>query len=244
MMRHPFFASPRPLVFAHRGGSALAPENTMAAFDHAIALGADGLELDVHLSSDQAVVVHHDSTLDRTTRLTGPIAHRTHRELTAAAVPLLADVLERHPIARVIVEMKVNSAALARATVEVVRAARAEHRVCLGSMGYRVLSAARSLDPAIATSASREEVRWALYRSWCGWPRTEAAYHGYQVPEQSGATRVVSPRFVRHAHRAGLSVQVWTVDAEADAKRLLDWGVDALITDRPDLIIPLCRSRR
>ena len=231
-------------MFAHRGGSRLAPENTMAAFDHALALGADGLELDVHLSSDGVVVVHHDSTLDRTTRLTGPVADRTRRELSAAAVPLLADVLERHPAARVIVEMKVNSAELARAVVDVVRASKAEDRVCLGSFGYRVLSEVRSLDPAIATSASREEVRWALYRSWCGWARATSAYQGYQIPERSGATRVVSPRFVRAAHRAGLGVQVWTVDTEGDARRLLDWGVDALITDRPDVIIPVCRSRR
>lgn len=243
-MRHPFFASSRPLVFAHRGGSALAPENTMAAFDNAMAHGADGLELDVHLSRDGAVVVHHDSTLDRTTSLGGPIAAGTRRELAAAGVPSLADVLARHRNARVIIEMKANTAALASATVEAVRVSKAVDRVCLGSFGYRVLRAARSLDPAIATSASREEVRWALYRSWCGWPRARAAYQGYQVPERSGAMRVVSPRFVEHAHAAGLSVQVWTVDTEADARRLLDWGVDALITDRPDVIIPICRSRR
>src|SRR5437667_4798324 len=88
-VRHPFFASPRPLVFAHRGGSALAPENTMAAFDSGLAHGADGLELDVHLSRDGTVVVHHDSTLDRTTRLRGRIADRTADELRRAAVPTL-----------------------------------------------------------------------------------------------------------------------------------------------------------
>src|SRR3954471_9303999 len=80
-VRHPFFVSPRPLVFAHRGGGALAPENTMAAFDNGIALGADGLELDVHLSVDGHVVVHHDQTLERTTALAGPIAARTAAEL-------------------------------------------------------------------------------------------------------------------------------------------------------------------
>ena len=81
MLRHPFFASSRPLVFAHRGGSALAPENTIAAFDNGLALGADGLELDVHLSRDGVVVVHHDRTLHRTTALRGPIAERTADEL-------------------------------------------------------------------------------------------------------------------------------------------------------------------
>lgn len=243
-MPHPFFASSDPLVFAHRGGGALARENTMAAFDNGLALGADGLELDVHLSHDGVVVVHHDSTLDRTTSLRGPIADRGVRELAAVGVPTLADVLARHRQARVIVEMKVNTVALARAAVDVVHAADAVDRVCLGSFGLRALRAVRALDPRIATSASREEVRWALYRSWCRWPPPRVPYAGFQVPERSGRTRVISPRFVELAHAAGLRVQVWTVDTEADANRLLDWGADALITDRPDVIIPICRSRR
>ena len=242
-MQHPFFASTRPLVFAHRGGSALAPENTMSAFDNAVALGADGLELDVHLSRDGVVVVHHDRTLERTTNLRGPIANRTADELARAAVPTLEEVLRRHREVRVIVEMKVNDAALAAAVVSTITRAGAVERVCVGSFGTSVLRDVRRLEPALATSASREEVRWALYRSWCRWPVSRAAYRGYQVPENAGTTRVVSPRFVQYAHDKGLGVQVWTVDSESDARRLIGWGVDALITDRPDLIVPLCRPR-
>jgi glycerophosphoryl diester phosphodiesterase len=238
-VRHPFFVSRRPLVFAHRGGSALAPENTMAAFDNGLAHGADGLELDVHLSRDGGVVVHHDRTLDRTTRLRGPIAERTTGELRAAAVPTLAEVLTRHRDVRVIVELKVNSEELARAAVDVVRQADAVDRVCFGAFGWRVLRSVRAIEPAIATSAAREEARWALYRSRCRWPVTRVAYGGYQVPELAGRTRVVSERFVRDAHRADLAVQVWTVDTEEAARRLLAWGVDGLITDRPDVVVPL-----
>ena len=241
-MRHPFFVSSRPLVFAHRGGSALAPENTIAAFDNGLALGADGLELDVRFSRDGAVVVHHDRTLDRTTALRGPLADRTVDELQRAGVPLLADVLARYREVRIIVEMKMNRPELAAAVLEVIRHADAVERVCLGSFGWRVLRAARALEPRVATSAAREEVRWALYRSWCRWPVSRVAYDGYQVPERSGATRVVSPRFVEGAHQAGLGVQVWTVDSEEDARRLIGWGVDALITDRPDRIVPLVSS--
>src|SRR3979411_1245889 len=102
-MRHPFFDSSRPLVFAHRGGSALAPENTMAAFANGLALPADGLELDVHLSRDGAPVVHHDRTLDRTTTLRGPLAARSADDLRRADVPLLAEVLARYRDARIIV---------------------------------------------------------------------------------------------------------------------------------------------
>jgi glycerophosphoryl diester phosphodiesterase len=241
-MRHPFFAAPRPLVFAHRGGSALKPENTIEAFDHGIALGCDGLELDVHLSRDGHVVVHHDRLLDRTTSLTGPLIARTADELQTARVPLLADVLGRYRSVRVIIEMKVNSAGFAERVVEVIRAAGAIDRVCLGSFGRRVLRAARALEPRVATSAAREEVRWALYRSWCGWPVSRVGYAGYQVPEFSGRTRVVSRRFVAGAHASGLGVQVWTVDSIDEARRLLAWGVDALITDRPDIIVPLVRA--
>jgi glycerophosphoryl diester phosphodiesterase len=238
---HAFFSSSRPLIFAHRGGAGLAPENTIAAFDKGMALGADGLELDVRLTRDGVVVVHHDPTLTRTTGLRGELAGRTAGELQPAGVPTLASVLRRYRDARVIVEMKVNTAEFARAVVEVVRGAGAVDRVCLGSFGWRVLHAARQFEPAIATSASRVEVRWALYRSWCRWPVKSRVYAAYQVPEFAGATRVVSPRFIRHAHEAGLGVQVWTVDSEQDARRLLEWGVDGLITDRPDRIVPLVR---
>ena len=250
------------MLFAHRGGGGLAPENTLAAFDNGIALGADGLELDVHLARDGVAVVHHDATLERTTNLRGAVVDRTADELASAdagyrfcrdgerpfrgrgiGVPALADVLARYRDARLIIELKVNSPELARAVVAEVRTARAIDRVCLGSFGLRVLRAARALAPEIATSAGREEVRWALYRSWCRWPIRGVSYGGYQVPEWSGLTHVVSPRFVAAAHRAGLAVQVWTVDSEADARRLLDWGADALISDRPDVVAPIVRAR-
>lgn len=257
-----FFAASRPLTFAHRGGSALAPENTLAAFDNGLKLGADGLELDVRLSSDGRVVVHHDATLDRTTNLHGRVEQFTADELEHAdagfhfqrdglrpfrgqgiGVSTLATVLERYRDIPIIIEMKVNSAELARAVVDTVRAASAVDRVCLGSFGLRVLRAARQLLPAVATSAAREEVRWALYRSRLRWPVRRARYAGYQVPEMAGGTRVVSQRFVKDAHTAGLPVQVWTVDTADAANRLLDWKVDALITDRPDVIPPLVKAR-
>jgi glycerophosphoryl diester phosphodiesterase len=91
--------------------------------------------------------------------------------------------------------------------------------------------------PRIATSACHPEVRLALFRSWLGLPVRHPVYGGYQVPEEAGTTRVVSPRFVRDAHRAGLKVQVWTVDTRFDMDRLLGWGVDGLISNRPDVAV-------
>jgi glycerophosphoryl diester phosphodiesterase len=261
-MKHEFFRAPRPRVFAHRGGAALAPENTMAAFDRGLALGADGLEIDVRLSRDGVVVVHHDATLARTTDCPRAVRDLTADELAAVdagfrfehdgcfpyrgkgiGVPTLAAVLERHASAPVVIELKVNDRRLAEAAVDVVRKAGAVERVCIGSFDRGVLRAVRLLDPRIATSAAREEVRWALYRSWCRWPSRRTAYSGYQVPEWSGRTRIVSPRFVRMAQAAGLGVQVWTVNDEAEGERLLRWGVNDLISDRPDVLVPLVRRR-
>jgi len=258
---HPFFAHAAPRVFAHRGGSGLAPENTIAAFDNGLALGADGLELDVHLSRDGVPVVHHDASLDRTTDLRGAIAARDAAELGRAdaayafrqgaaypfrgrgwGVPRLSDVLSRYRDVPIIIELKVNAKEMAEAAVREVRAAAASDRVCFGAFGLTVLRAVRRLAPDIATSAAREEVRFALYRSWCRWPVARVGYSGFQVPEVAGRTRIVTPRFVADAHRADLGVQVWTVDTADGAKRLLEWGVDALITDRPDLVVPIVKS--
>lgn len=241
-MVHTFFASPRPLVFAHRGGAALAPENTLVAFEQAVSLGADGIELDVRASKDGRVVVHHDETLDRTTRLRGPVNRVLADELAGADVPELSAVLRACRDVRVIVEIKVNEPEFGRLVVEELRKADAIERTCVGGFRGTVLRAVRNLEASLATSAAREEVRLALYRSWVRWPVMRPSYAGYQVPERSGTTRVVSKQFISDAHRAGLGVQVWTVNEEADARRLLDWGVDALITDRPDLMVPLVRD--
>src|SRR6202521_5569038 len=137
---HSFFDSARPLVFAHRGGAGLAPENTCAAFDRGLALGADGLELDVRLSRDGVVVVHHDRTLERTTNLRGPLAGFEADELARAdagyrfghqdarpfrglgiGIPSLDAVLSRYPETRLIIDMKENAVALARATLDAIR---------------------------------------------------------------------------------------------------------------------------
>jgi len=261
-------------VFAHRGGAALRPENTIAAFDHGLSLGADGLEFDVRLSRDGVVVVHHDPTVERTTNGRGPIAALTAAELarldagyTFAAqpngdqvardtttpypyrgagigVPTLRDVLQRFRDAALIIELKVDDPELAHRTIDEVRSAGAIDRVALGSFGTRVLRAARAYEPRILTGSSREETRFALYRSWCRWPVRQPNYDAFQVPEIAGTTRVVSPRFVEYAHRAGVAVQVWTVNLAQDMTRLLDWGVDGIISDRPDIAVAVVRARQ
>jgi glycerophosphoryl diester phosphodiesterase len=255
------FDPSRPLVLAHRGGSALRPENTMAAFEHGAALGAHGFECDVHLSLDGEPVVIHDATLDRTTDATGPVAARTADELSRVdachrfgeahgapyrglgfGVPRLREVLARFPSACFVLELKGADPAVGVAAVRLVRALGALDRVCFGGFDDGVVGAARREDASAITSAATDEIRWSLYRAWVGLPPRAPQFRGYQVPERYAGTRVVTRRFVRVMRKAGLPVQVWTVNREPDMRRLLDWGVQALITDVPDVAVPVVRD--
>jgi glycerophosphoryl diester phosphodiesterase len=255
------------MVFGHRGGAGLRPENTMAAFEHGAACGADGFELDVRLARDGEVVVIHDDTLERTTDARGPVASMTADELAAVdagarfreedgapfrgqgfGVPRLRDVLRRFPGLHHVVELKGDDPAVGRAAAAVAREEGALARVCFGGFTDAVVQAARAAAPDVVTSAATEEIRWALYRSWIGLAPRAPQYAGFQVPERYGPTVVVTRRFVRLMRRAGLFVQVWTVNRREDLTRLLDWGVHGVITDVPDLAVPAvrdwCASRR
>ncbi len=251
------FQSDRPLIFAHRGGAKLAPENTMAAIDNGMRLGADGLEIDVQLSADGVPVVIHDQTLDRTTDRVGPVSSLTAAELARVdagyrfevdgqhpfrgqgiGVPVLDDVLAKYPDTRVIIEMKGGQPELARAVAASIRKADAVHRICVGSFHQGSIDAIRAEHPDVITSASQHEARWTLHRSWVRWPWiSRQPYVAFQVPEYAGRMRVVSRGFVRQVHKQGHVLQVWVVNERDDIRRLLDWGVDGIISDRPDIAV-------
>jgi glycerophosphoryl diester phosphodiesterase len=261
MTEHPWVARARRAgdrltVFAHRGGAGLAPENTCGAFRQAASLGVDGCELDVRLSKDGEVVVIHDATLDRTSDADGPVSALTAAELgrvdagfrfgadagfpwrgRGEGVPRLADVLAEHPALPFIVEVKGDDPAVAEAAVAVVRRAGALDRVCFGGFADVTLAAVRAAEPGVCTSAATEEIRRALYKSYVWFPFGRIAYQALQVPEASNGTRIVSRRFIRLAHRAGCVLHVWTVNTPDDVVRLKAWGVDGVITDRPDMAL-------
>ena len=256
---HPHLRVPGrpPIIYAHRGGAALRPENTIVAFDHGLSFGVDGLELDVHLSRDGVVVVHHDETLERTTSGRGRVSARTIDEIErldagywfhpagggppypyrdqGIGVPRLGAVLRRYPGIPIIIELKSSDPELAHRTLDDVRAADAVDRVVIGSFYWRALHHARKHEPRVRTGSSREETRLALYKSYLRWPLGRPPFQEFQVPECVGRTTVVSPRFIAHAHRAGVPVKVWTVDDRQTMERLITWGVDGLISDRPDV---------
>jgi glycerophosphoryl diester phosphodiesterase len=234
----------RRFTIAHRGGSKLRPENTMAAFDHAVSIGVDAIELDVHLSRDGHAVVIHDPTLNRTTTGTGPVADFSAEELLAFNVPTLKSVLERHREMPFMIELKQEAPEMIRAVARAVDESHAGERVSFGSFSHAALTLLRATG-WVLTSASVPEVTSALIRSKCFLrPSRSRAYQLFQIPEiTSTGTRVVTPRFVKLARAAGLPVQVWVVDTAADVQRLLGWGVTGFITDRPDVVMNALRQR-
>lgn len=258
----PYFAG-APLLIAHRGGGGLAPENTIEAFRRAVEWWrADVLELDVRLTRDGEAVVFHDATLDRTTDGRGRVSeHRLSeiRRLDAGArfapaggggapfrgrgvrVPTLEEVLRTFPVTRINIEIKdVHGAPR---VLESVREARAEQRVLIAA-GERAARPPRSEWPHAVSAAGEEVRRFLIHHRLRAlrWHRCDV--DALQVPERQGRIRIVTPRFVRDAHRSNLPVHVWTVDEEADMRRLLDWGVDGIVTDRPDRLARVLHEAR
>ena len=240
---------------AHRGGSRLAPENTIEAFRGAVEdWAADVLEMDVRLTSDGRVVVIHDATLDRTTDGTGAVARTPWpelRELDAGyhfvdldgersfrgkgvRVPLFEEVLDAFPKTRLNVESKAPEAA--GPLVDLIESRGARHRVLVAAEYEPTRRDARGYRGPWGASRSHVAPFWLLFRVPLAWrwavPRADA----FQVPETTGPLRVVTPAFVAAAHRANIPVHVWTVDDPDDMRRLLDWGVDGIQTDRPDVL--------
>ncbi len=256
----PYLTHTRPLFFAHRGGAALAPENTLAAYENGVRLGADVLELDVHTTRDGETVVIHDPTVDRTTDGHGAVAGFTLAELKrldagyrftpdggqtypyrgkGVTIPTLRKVFERFPDRRVNIDLKQDTPTSSARLWELIQEAGAEDRVLVGSFEPQTIAAFRRItEGRVATAASPPEVRNLLLIGTLlrlpGWLRP--TYDALQVPEVHRGIRVVSPGSIAAAHRLGIAVHVWTVDDRATMDRLLDWGVDGLMSDRPDIL--------
>jgi glycerophosphoryl diester phosphodiesterase len=249
-------------AIAHRGGAALRPENTLAAFDHAVALGCDGVECDVHLSRDGEPVVIHDATLDRTTSRTGAVGALTAAELARVdagfrfgvdgafpfrgqglGVPTLAELLDRHPALAVVIEIKGDRAETAERVLAAIRNARAEARVIVGGFSQEALDVIRRLAPEVPTGASSDECRAGIQSAAAGQSIARGRFRVFQAPIRYDGQRAFGAGFVRAARAAGLPVQVWVVDDPAEMRELLDWGVTGLISDRPDVAANIVRPK-
>ncbi|MEX1182346.1 MAG: glycerophosphodiester phosphodiesterase [Gemmatimonadota bacterium] len=261
MPRHTVLAG-APLLIAHRGGSGLAPENTLTAFRSAADVwAADMIELDVHATADRRCVVIHDPAVDRTTNGAGTVARLTLAELQAldaghrftrdggatfpfrdrgVRIPTIDEVLEVLPTMRFTIEVK--AAAAQTPLFAAIERSGARDRVI--AAGMHVRNRTQFPEYRGAVSASVEELRryYVKHRLGLGrWTRPRADV--VQIPEEWDGRRVISQRLVRDLAAQGVPVHVWTIDDPADMHRLLDWGVEGLITDRPDTLAAVLYER-
>ncbi|HEV7907787.1 MAG TPA: glycerophosphodiester phosphodiesterase family protein [Pseudonocardiaceae bacterium] len=249
--RHPYLTGPHPRAFAHRGwhlDDLTGMENSLSSFRRAAQEGYRYLETDVHATSDGVVVVHHDDVLDRTTDGTGRVDSQPWSAVSQARVggrePVarLEDVLEDLPDAFFNIDVKSDSAV--DPILALLRRTNALHRVCLASFSDNRLARLRRLaGPRLLTSMGPRSAGalWASGRV----PVVGLAVRGQvaQVPVTQGRLTVVDQRFVRAAHRRSLEVHVWTIDEQEQMGALLDLGVDGLVTDRPDVLREVLRTR-
>lgn len=229
-------------IWAHRGASAYAPENTLPAFALAQDLGADGIELDVQLSADGEVVVIHDETLDRTTDATGAVAGRTLAELRAldaangmgafqgTPVPSLAEVLDLVKPGRMAVNVELKTSVefypgLERAALDVIAASGLVERVIVSSFNHYTLKTVQQIDPGIRVGLLFSEV---LYLPW----EYAVEFGAVAIHPHVGFLRI--PGAVEYAHAAGVQVNTWTANTDDDLRAALATGVDAVITNFPD----------
>lgn len=240
----PYLDHPGPIAFAHRGGAPGCPdgllENTMPAFAAAVELGYRYLETDVHATADGVLVAFHDAHLDRLTDGTGPIAdlpwRRVRQALVGGREPIVRfdELLATWPHVRINVDAKHDGAVAPLATA--VHRAGATDRVGVAAFSDRRLARLRaSLGPRACLAAGPRAVAALRATSLVG-----RAWRGdadcVQVPVRAGRITVVDRRFVVAAHRAGLAVHVWTIDDAQEMRRLLDLGVDGIMTDRPAVL--------
>lgn len=235
---YPFLDWPGPLAFAHRGGASEAPENTMPAFEHAVRLGYRYIETDAHVTADGVLIAFHDDRLDRVTDRTGVIAELPWREVKEAKVdgrepiPLLEDLLAAWPEVRVNVDPKQD--AVAEPLAAAILRSDAVDRVCVGAFSDKRIATVKALvGPGLCTSMGPREVARLVSASRGGPGRGGVLSPCAQVPARQGRVALVTSRFVAEAHRIGVQVHVWTVDDPTEMARLLDLGVDGVMTDRP-----------
>ncbi|MFB7500256.1 glycerophosphodiester phosphodiesterase [Streptomyces sp. NPDC056161] len=246
--RHPYLDHPGPIPFAHRGGAADGLENTVAQFRRAVGLGYRYIETDVHRTADGKLVAFHDDTLDRVTDGAGRIADlpwsavRDARVAGSEPVPLFEELLETFPEVRWNVDLKAEPTL--RPFLDLVERTDCWDRICVGSFSEgRVVRAQRRAGPRLATSFGTRGVLGLRLRSWGLPAAVRRSAVAAQVPESQSGIPVVDRRFVRAAHARGLQVHVWTVNEPERMHRLLDLGVDGIMTDHIDTLRKVMEDR-
>lgn len=249
----PFACFPRPLLFGHRGASARAPENTLRAFELAVEAGVDVLEMDVHLSCDGVVVVHHDASLDRTTNATGLVRELSWSELrrldagyrfrrpdgthpfrgSDCRVPRLSEVLEAFPSVGFNIEIKQRDPPMISAVLAELQRFPPKD-VVLAAADSAIMRALEAARPGVALGLSAEQCWSVWWHALFG--RVPESYRGRSLqvpPRYRGVLPVVPQRVMRAVHAAGLEVHLWTINDERLARHWLSCGADGIMSDDP-----------
>ena len=263
---HAYFNPTKFLVIAHRGGPSLGPESTLYTFRNAVKLGVDVLEMDVRSTKDGQLIILHDDTVARTTNATGLVqdytlvdlkkldaAHRWSPDSGQAfplrnkgvKIPTLAEVFNAFPETKMNLEIKDRRSSTIRSLCRLIHDHRMTQKVMVAAFDADALKEFRSLCPQVATSAGASEA-WLFYGLQKFY--LDAAYspvaQAIQVPETLRNLRVVNRRFIEAAHARNMRVQVWTVNDVDAMQRLLNLGVDGIMTDYPQRLMELLKNSK
>jgi glycerophosphoryl diester phosphodiesterase len=263
---HPYFKPDKFLAIAHRGGRSLGPENTLYTFKRAVELGANVLEMDLQTTSDGALVILHDRKVDRTTNGTGAVDGFTLSDLKkldagfrwspensrsypmrnkGVTIPTLTEVFKDFPDTRINIEIKSSQVNTIQNLCRSIRDNRMSQKVMVACFDAGKLGEFRSICPEVATSAGASE---AAIFYWLQWANLESAYspnaQALQVPETYGDHRIATRRFVDAAHARNMRVHVWTVNQVEAMQRLIDLGVDGIMTDYPERLVKILKGKQ
>ena len=259
-----YLNAPQTLVIAHQGGDGVWPGDTLFAFEQAVAIGSDVLEMDAHITQDGHIVLMHDETVDDTTDGTGLIEDLTLEQLKALdaaydwslddgatfpyrgqgiQVPTLDEVFQAFPQMRYVIEIKLTENPIDQPLCDLIRQYDMQAKVVIGSFHDEAMKNFRQACPEVSTSASRTEVRnyvllgkvflWGFYV-----PRFQTIQPPWD-PEESLGIQIMTERFIRESHAKNIRVEPWTVNDPELMRQYIEWGVDGIITDRPDLMVEI-----
>ncbi|HNN14168.1 MAG TPA: glycerophosphodiester phosphodiesterase [Anaerolineales bacterium] len=251
--------SDHPLVIAHQGGDGLWPGETMFAYENAVKIGVDVLEMDIHITSDGTLVLMHDETVDRTTDGIGEIESMTLDEIKqldagydwspdngstfpfrgqGLKVATLEEVFSAFPDKRMTIEIKKTNISMTKPFCDLIREHSMQDKVLVASFHDDRLKEFRMECPEVATSSAKNETTLyvLLTKVFLG-SFYSPKFYSLQVPEESGGITVMTESFVQAAHASNLAVEPWTINDEETMRKFIEWGVDGIITDRPDILL-------
>ncbi len=237
---HPFFKGHNFYGFVHRGGDEEKTENTLEAFQYSSDLGFVFMETDVQSTSDGKVVIFHDSDLKRVAGLNKRVSDFTFKEIKevdlilGGKIPSLEETLSSFPNLRFNIDIKVDSAV--EETIRIVKNHHALNRVCLAAFSTNRLNRIRHLTGSdLCSSMGQAEVVKLLLSSY-GFNFKASPGFCAQVPVSQFGIPIVTKKFIQKVHDLNKLVHVWTIDETEEMNRLIDLGVDGLMTDKPTVL--------